>query len=144
MIIIAAGAIGIGQLSIIQDRWIALGADIPFASASSNGSTQLLHMLTKPLLLPQCPSPAHALRMTLNADVSVGGNISLAILDADSKQTLPGFGHDECIPIVGNRLAASLRFGKTSNLGPLAAYNIQLEFRMRPPAKLFAWRLRCE
>ena len=141
---IVVGAIGIGQLSIIRDRWIALGADIPFASDRSNGSTQPLHMLTKPMILPRCLSTAHTLRMTLNADVSVGGNLSLAILDGDSKQAIPGFGHDECIPIVGNRLAAQLHFGKTSDLGPLAARNIQLEFRLRPPARLFAWRLRCE
>jgi hypothetical protein len=141
---LAGGGVGIGQLSIIRDRWIALGADIPFASASSNGSTQPLHMLTKPMMLPQCLSAAHALRMTLNEDVSVGGNLSLAILDGDSKQALAGFGHNECTPIVGNRLAAPLRFGNTHNLGPLAARSIQLEFRLRPPARLFAWRLRCE
>ena len=144
MIITVAGTIGIGQLSIIRDRWIALGADIAFASASSNGSTQPLRMVTKSMILPQCPSTAHALRMTLNAEVSVGGNLSLAILDSNNKQPLPGFGHDECIPIVGNRLAAPLRFGESSNLGPLAARNIQLEFRLRPPARLFAWHLSCE
>lgn len=113
--------LGIGQLSIIRDRWISLGADIPLASANSNGSTQPLcvlhsakslclchsncshsiqrltrrsrYMRTAALSLPQCPgstaaiNAGHALLMTLNADVSVGGNLSLAILDGDRSAT---------------------------------------------------------
>ena len=140
------GKFGIGRLSIIRDRWIALGADIPFASPGTNGSTTALRMRTVPLYLPQCPSTTHRLHMTLNAEVSVGGNLSIAIFAADRSESLPGFGHDDCSAIEGNRLAAPVNFQHDqngTNMGPLAAQTLQLEFQLRPPARVFAWRFHC-
>jgi hypothetical protein len=62
------GKFGIGRVSIMRDRWIALGADSPVAN--HNGSAVALLMRSVPLLLPQCSRVEHALFMTLNAEVS--------------------------------------------------------------------------
>ena len=106
------GVFGIGRLSIVRDRWVGLGSDAPFATAATNGSTAALRMATQPVLLPHCPSSAQTLTLTLNAEVSVGGNLSIALLDATSGSgagaAFRRFGHDDCMPIVGNRLAAPL------------------------------------
>jgi hypothetical protein len=72
--------------------------------------------------------------------------VSIALLRHGSP--LPGFSHDDCEPIVGNRLAAPVSFQAQravngSNLGPLASQSLQLEFRIRPPARLFAWSFTC-
>jgi hypothetical protein len=63
------GKFGIGRVSIVRDRWIALGSNRPSATATTNGSTDYLGMTTLPVMLPRCPSSAHTLRMTLNIDV---------------------------------------------------------------------------
>ena len=68
---LSRGAFGIGRLSMIRDRWIALGADAPFCSSASNGSTVALRMVTVPVRLPQCQRSAQ-LRMSMNVEVSVG------------------------------------------------------------------------
>jgi hypothetical protein len=160
------GVFGIGRLSMVRDRWVGLGSDAPFATAATNGSTAALHMTTQPVLLPHCPSTAQTLTLTLNAEVSVGGNLSIALLDttriatggsasaADARAGAPfgGFDHDDCMPIVGNRLAAPLTYRHanaaanytySSDLRSLAPRTVALEFRLRPPARVFAWRFHC-
>jgi hypothetical protein len=145
------GRFGIGRLRIMRDRWIALGADIPFATEATNGSAAFLTMTSKPLLLPQCENSSGTLWMTMNAEVSAGGNLSIALLDASTGAAVAGFGYDDCLPFAGNRLAAILRYRRshllptnsTSNLQPLAMKELQLGFRLRPPARVFAWRFHC-
>ena len=88
------------------------------------------------------------LTMTLNAEVSVGGSVSMAVLGAQSGLPVPGFGHGDAEPIYGNRLAAPLRFhrdGQTpsNNLTLPAQQQVRLEFKLQPPAQLFAWEFHC-
>ena len=144
------GVFGIGRLRVVRDRWVALGADSPYTSAQMHGSTLPLNMGTVAVLLPRCASGQSSLRMTLNTDVSVGGNLTIALLPPTTNTTaFHGFSHDDCLPIVGNRLAAPLRFRRaspvnsTAELGELAGIPIRLEFRLRPPARVFAWRFHC-
>jgi hypothetical protein len=158
------GVFGIGRLSMVRDRWVGLGSDVPFATSETNGSAAALHMTTHAVLLPRCLSTAHMLVLTLNAEVSVGGNLSIALLGASPNNTgatgnsgggvmLPGFGHDDCMPIVGNRLAAPLTFRRaaatvnhtySSDLQGLTSQTVALEFRLLPPARVFAWRFHCK
>ena len=71
-------------------------------------------------------------------------------VDGNNQTTLPGFGHDDCMPIVGNRLAAMIRFGRAesdangTDLRALASRTVRLEFRLRPPARMFAWSFHCD
>ena len=82
--------------------------DTPRANPSTNGSTAAIHMTTRPVTLPHCAT-GRTLRLTLNVEVSVGGNLSVAVL-ATAGGALQGFGHDDASPIVGNRLAGTVGF----------------------------------
>lgn len=154
----ARGLFGIGRVEIVRDRWVGLGADVPTATPATNGSAASLRMTSKPVKLPTCANASDVLRLTLNAEVSVGGNISVALLDAGSGAAVQGFGLDDSIPISGNRLAASVGFRRSGGAGGAgtvisndlrpaaraAEGNIlKLDFRLRPPARIFAWQFRC-
>ena len=157
------GLFGIGRVEIVRDRWIGLGADVPTSSPATNGSAASLRMTSKPVKLPTCANSSAVLRLTLNAEVSVGGNVSVALLDAGSGAAVPGFGFDDSIPISGNRLAASVSFRRSSGRGGSSSSGsgsfasndlrpaaraaegnvLKLDFRLQPPARIFAWQFRC-
>ena len=90
--------------------------------------------------------------------MSVGGNLTIAFLNEEQEPSnssqvaggaLPGFSHDDCVPIVGNRLAALVRYRRgppvntTPDLSPVALRPVIIEVRLRPPARLYAWRFEC-
>ena len=121
---------------------------VPTSTPSTNGSAATYRMTTTNLKLPVCTNIAAVLRLTLNVEVSVGGNLSVALLDGDSGTAVAGFGFDDCLPIGGNRLGAPVRFAASDDdLRPAVAAaanrTLKLDFRLRPPARIFAWRFHC-
>lgn len=129
---------------MVRDRWVALGADAPSASATSNGSAAWLHMTTKPVTLPRCRTN---LSLTLNAEVSVGGALTVALLDAGGSGALHGYAHNDSVSVVGNRLAAPVmfrnEFGEISSALSPPEEAVVLDFRLRPPVLVFAWEFHC-
>ena len=107
-------------------------------------------MTSRSVELPRCANTSQHLHLTINADVSVGGNLTFALLDAESGVALPGFSHDDCVAVVGNRLGALLRYRRdgnvanaTSDLGPATMRPVKLDLRLRPPVRIYAWRFEC-
>jgi hypothetical protein len=87
--------------------------------------------------------------MTLNAHVSVGGSLTMAVLDPTTSRPIAGFGHDDAAVVYGNRLAAPLRWfthksqaNVTADLSGLPS-RVRLEFNLRAPASIFAWEFHC-
>ena len=154
------GKFGVGRARILKDRWVALGVDVPRAGPGSNGSGTNVTMTTRPIILPRCaggsgPGPARRAAMpgnvslTLNAEVSVGGRISVAVLFAESGGPVPGFDHADAVPIYGNRLAAPVQFGRSGTIRtntlalPAVLAPVRLEFKLLAPALIFAWEFTC-
>jgi hypothetical protein len=140
---------------MIKDRWIGLGADTltPILSPSNdtNGTAAALSLTTLPVALPRCANASAQLQMWINAEVGVGGNLTVALIGG-AATALPGFDHSDCIGIVGNRLAAPVRFrragavgNRTGDLGPPARGTPQvlIDLRLQTPVRIFAWKFSC-
>jgi hypothetical protein len=121
-----------------------------------NRSLQRIHSLSHDdfeaaALAPVREYHSAPLWMSMNMEVSAGGKLSIALINASTGAAVPGFGYDDCLPFSGNRLAAVLRYRRrnspltntTADLQPLATEVLQLGFRLRPPARVFAWRFHC-
>ena len=151
------GVFGIGRVVQTRDRWMGLGSDSPMSDPAVNGTEALLPLLTsRPVALPQCTSPTAKLTMSVNANIGVGGNLTLALLSVDGKVPLDGYAHDSCVGLMGNRLGAIVSYRRagtngyngynvTTDLSPVAhaTPSMRLQWRLRPPARIFAWKFTC-
>eukprot|EP00040_Diaphanoeca_grandis_P034181 m.210707 g.210707 ORF g.210707 m.210707 type:complete len:604 (+) comp33090_c0_seq1:194-2005(+) len=157
------GLFGIGRATIVRNRFISLGVDVPASTSNAiNGSATTATMVTTAVVLPTCTSEHSRLHMYLNADVSVAGSISIAVLSNASGKVEPvdGLRHNETTNIVGNRLAAPLAnignqsqsIGVTTakdvgdgpiDLLPFGITPLYFEFVLLAPARVFAWEFKC-
>ena len=75
-------------------------------------------------------------RLTVNADAG-GGLLSVAVLDREGRP-LPGYGHDDCVPIGRDSVRHVVRWKGHDHLPPGEPFRLQ--FRMRR-VKLFSYQL---
>ncbi|MDD4102760.1 MAG: hypothetical protein PHU80_09050 [Kiritimatiellae bacterium] len=99
--------------------------------ASVNAPYEGGEMTTKPLLFKGS-------QLLLNFATSAAGSIHVEIQDADGKP-LPGFAADDCVELLGNRLALPVQWKKGGELGALAGRPVRLRFVMKD-ADLYALR----
>jgi len=89
-------------------------------------------MLTKPLTFAGD-------RLELNYSTSAGGQVRVELLDAESRP-VPGYGLDQCKPLIGDRIAAEVQWADDSaDLGQLAGKSVRLRFVMED-ADLYSLR----
>lgn len=153
----SGGLYGIGRVTLRRDGFASYGCSHPTLSAATN-STRLLHATTYALTLPdasvcgQASGPGgRRLGLWLNAEVPVGGNLTLEVQDAASGQPL--LSHADSGGFAGNRLRAPAVWGRVaggvtgrtppSDLSGLCDRPVRLQFRFQPPAQLYAWHLDC-
>jgi len=75
-------------------------------------------------------------RMEINLATSAAGRIHIAILDADGG-AIPGFGHEDMAPIVGDEIARTVTRKNKPDLAVLRGRVVRLHFKMRD-ADLYA------
>jgi len=125
---------------------------------------------TVPLSLPDpaagaCNNTASQLWLLLNAETSVAGNITVAVLDAGTLQPLPGYSHDDSVPVWGTSVRSPVGWLRptasqpsqplrSTPIPPSATYDLTPLARSPPAggvmlhvamvhATLYAWELQC-
>eukprot|EP00041_Stephanoeca_diplocostata_P000452 m.14818 g.14818 ORF g.14818 m.14818 type:complete len:281 (+) comp10537_c0_seq1:153-995(+) len=141
------GKFGIGRVTLLKDRFVSFGSDTPTLDTSTGNGSRVLQAKTTPVVLPS--GPCVSLVLSLNADVSVGGRVTVQLLDATTGQPIQPFTHANHVGLTGNTLTQVSKWGNNgtlhTNLQALAAANtaVHLEFNFSPPAQLFAWEFVC-
>ena len=114
---------GVGRASIRKNRFVSVGSDVPAGA--------MVRLTTQPLGALQFRH-----HLLLNCDVSVGGNLTVALLQAQDDVYLPGYSHAEAALVDGNHLAVPVTWAQQSVL-PLNT-TFRLEFMLYPPARIYA------
>ncbi len=117
---------------------------------------------TIPLMVPHpeavCPPPTTAnattqsqqqqLWLLLNVQTSAAGGASVALLTPGTLTPLPGRGHGDALPFVGDTVRAPVGWagvgggGTVRDLAPFAGTQVVLSVTL-VHAHLFAWELQC-
>jgi hypothetical protein len=90
-------------------------------------------LVTKPLLFT-------GKELLLNYSTSASGSLQVEIQEADGTP-VPGFGLDDCTPIVGDEIERTVRWTGEADLAQLAGKPVRLRFAMRE-CDLFSIRFR--
>lgn len=128
---------------------MSFGSDTPTLDPSTGNGTRDLFARTTPVVFPN--GPCVSLLFSLNADISVGGIVTMQILEATTGRPIPPFTHEGNVGFTGNRLAeVATWLGNNdtahTDLQPLAraGFAVKLEFKITPPARLFSWEFVCK
>lgn len=114
-----------GQPGARLDRYALRADGIAALRAPYTGGT----MTTRPLTF-------EGEALILNFATSAAGSIRVAVLDAGG-QPLPGFGLEDCPPLIGNEIARAVAWDGDGTLKALAGTSVRLHFEMQD-ADLFA------
>jgi hypothetical protein len=138
---------GLLRARVRREGWVAL--------ASPQTDTGRGWAATLPLQLPAGGASGGgggggggALVLRLNAEVDASGNLTVQLQDAGTMLPLPGYAHEDCLPLRGNGLRQALVWGGNRStwlggspaLPAASAAGVVLNFSL-VHAKVFAWEL---
>lgn len=111
----------IGMATLRPDGFAALRAD------DSEGT-----LVTKPMTFD-------AGKLSINANVAEGGYVKAELLDAAGK-VVPGYTMDDCQPITGDQVRATLKWKEHATLPPSTSEGMRLRFILRR-AQLYSFQI---
>ena len=76
--------------------------------------------------------------LRVNADVEVGGEVVVEVVDAGSSHPLPGWSAGDCQPLHGDQLAGEIKW-RGSSSGPSHSTPIRLRFHLRNASLYSFW-----
>ena len=134
--------LGVSRLEILPDRWASVstagGGRWPPSVLQTDAAPGDAQLITKPVALPTSARP---LRLCVNLETANSAELRVEVQNQHGL-ALPNRSAQDSMPIVGNFLNATVRWGtaEAALLPPGASASVvQLRFTMRGQVSLFSW-----
>lgn len=133
---------GVLRARLRREGFVSLSTGMDVAAGGGEARTR---PMTVPSLAEACGAGYRATEMRLNYAAEVGGNVTVALLDATGEE-LPGFGYADSLVLRNNEIRGIVAWnaasGAHADWSGLAGQQVSMALRVAN-AEVFAWKLAC-